>query len=148
MSTWFKVKSSREKGKIRLTKLRLYLRKIRRYNNSPTYLTARWPSQQILPSNFSWLYHMLLFIYRLRWKFNQEKRISKKLKSLVPFTCGIWATHRYRPEIPEPAPSLSRHGALIREDRERILFAFVYAVGKNPKTPQLIGPTWLTYFEL
>ena len=61
--------------------------------------------------------------------------------------------HRYRPEIPEPAPSLSRHGAQIRVCRSehegnkhetphivwRLWTHFVSAclVGKNPKTPNL-----------
>ena len=46
--------SPREKGNSRLTKLLdgLSYEKIQRYNNSPPYVTARWPPQQIPPLNF------------------------------------------------------------------------------------------------
>ena len=46
--------SPRGKGNSHLTELfgRLSFEKIRRYNNSPPYLTARWPPQQIPPLNF------------------------------------------------------------------------------------------------
>ena len=62
VSTWFTAwepicvcdLSPRGKGNSRLTKLfcRLSCEKIRRYNNSPPYVTARWPPQQIPPLNF------------------------------------------------------------------------------------------------
>ena len=46
--------SPSEKGNTRLMKLlgRLSYEKILRYNNSPPYVMARWPSQQIPPLNF------------------------------------------------------------------------------------------------
>ena len=40
------------------------------------------------------------------------------------------ATHRYRPEIPEPAPSLSRHGAPMGGIQ-------VFACDQNPVIRQL-----------
>ena len=50
MRAWFE--STRER-QLTLNEIsRLSYEKIRRYNNSPPYVTARWPSQQIPPLNF------------------------------------------------------------------------------------------------
>ena len=70
--------SSRKKGNTCLTKLLsgLSLEK-QRYNNSPPYVTARWPPWQI------------------------------------PLYISLGYNHRYRLEIPESTPSLSRYGAPI-----------------------------------
>ena len=50
--------SQRGRGNSRVTKLLggLSYEKIRRYNNSPPYVTARWPPQQIPPLNFLAMY--------------------------------------------------------------------------------------------
>ena len=52
------------KGNSRYNKIiwRAWLQKIRRYNNSPPYVTARWPPQQIPPLNFLACNTLLLWL--------------------------------------------------------------------------------------
>ena len=67
MHAWFK--STQVEGNSCLTKLfgGLNYEKIQRYNNSPPYVTAKWPPQQTPLLNFLVWYTNLTFKF-VRWK--------------------------------------------------------------------------------
>ena len=66
LRAWFE--STRER-QLTLNKIiwRLSYKKIRRYNNSPPYVMARWPSCNRSPSKFPWLHPTLIEIPPSKW---------------------------------------------------------------------------------